>query len=136
MKTKELGTLLLLWAAAAMSQTPQIPRTADGKPDFSGYWTLPYFPNMAQNKEAEVPYTPQGLAAFKNHDSKDDPTSLSWRAAHHVFAVPLASDSNTRLRRHVIRIYAIVARDSDGSSAPPGESGTHLHGRFHRLVGG
>ena len=48
----------------------------DGKPDFQGYWNLPYFPNMAQGKEDEVPYTAAGLAAYKNHDSKDDPTSL------------------------------------------------------------
>jgi len=50
----------------------------DGKPSFSGFWNLPYVPNIAASKEAEaaVPYTPAGLAAFKTHDSKDDPTSL------------------------------------------------------------
>jgi hypothetical protein len=71
-----LAHLLLLCLSAAAAQTPQIPKMADGKPNFSGYGNLPYFPNMAQNKEAEVPYTPLELAAFKNHDAKDDPTSL------------------------------------------------------------
>jgi hypothetical protein len=54
------------------------PRMPDGKPSFVGYWNLPYTPNMAAGKdgEANIPYTPVGLAAFKNHDLKDDPTSL------------------------------------------------------------
>ncbi|HEY2842437.1 MAG TPA: hypothetical protein VGJ09_02260 [Bryobacteraceae bacterium] len=64
-----------------MAQTPavpDIPRMPDGKPSFVGYWNLPYTPNMAAGKdgEANIPYTDAGRAAFKNHDSKDDPTSL------------------------------------------------------------
>lgn len=45
-------------------------------PDLSGYWNLPYVPNMARGDEASVPYTPEGRAAYKNHDSKDDPTGF------------------------------------------------------------
>src|SRR5262249_36372660 len=41
-------------------------------------WNVPYVPNMAQGHEENVPYTDRGRAAFKNHDSKDDPTSNCW----------------------------------------------------------
>jgi hypothetical protein len=66
--------------ASAFAQTaavPAIPRMPDGKPSFVGYWDLPYTPNMAaKDGEAAIPYTDAGRAAFKNHDAKDDPTSL------------------------------------------------------------
>jgi len=63
--------------SAQKAAEPPIPRMPDGKPSFVGYWTLPYTPNMAaKDGEAAIPYTPAGLAAFKNHDAKDDPTSL------------------------------------------------------------
>ena len=72
---------IVLVTASAFAQTaavPPIPRMPDGKPSFVGYWDLPYTPNMAAGKdgEAAIPYTDAGRAAFKNHDSKDDPTSL------------------------------------------------------------
>src|ERR1700704_2067769 len=70
----------ILLTASALAQTaaePVIPRMPDGKPSFVGFWDLPYTPNMAaKDGEAAIPYTDAGRAAFKNHDAKDDPTSL------------------------------------------------------------
>src|SRR5579862_3176204 len=72
----------ILVATTASGQSAQKaaepPRMPDGKPSFVGYWDLPYTPNMAAGKdgEAAIPYTDAGRAAFKNHDAKDDPTSL------------------------------------------------------------
>lgn len=69
-----LGAVLL---TAQELKKADIPRMPDGKPSFQGYWNIPYTPNMAQAKgEASIPYTDAGRAAFINHDSKDDPTSL------------------------------------------------------------
>jgi hypothetical protein len=56
--------------------SPLAAQPAPARPDLSGYWNLPYVPNMAQGKEDTVPYTPAGQAAFRNHDSKDDPTGF------------------------------------------------------------
>ena len=65
-----LGTAGL---GAQTNDTKPIPRTSDGKPDFSGFFNLQYTPNMAMGKEDLVPYTPAGKAAYLNHDAKDDP---------------------------------------------------------------
>jgi hypothetical protein len=55
-----------------------VPHTADGKPDFTGFFNLQYTPNMSFGKEDAVPYTDAGRAAYLNHDAKDDPTSNCW----------------------------------------------------------
>ena len=44
----------------ADAQPNAIPRTTDGKPDFSGFFDIQYTPNMALGKEDAIPYTPAG----------------------------------------------------------------------------
>jgi hypothetical protein len=68
---------LALTAVPALAQKV-IPRTPEGKPDFSGYFNIQYTPNMAMGKEESIPYTAAGKAAYVNHDAKDDPTSNCW----------------------------------------------------------
>lgn len=65
-------------SAQSAAKSESIPRMPDGKPDFSGYWNIPYTPNMAAGKEDQVPYTDAGREAYQNHDAKDDPTSNCW----------------------------------------------------------
>jgi hypothetical protein len=73
----------ILWCVAlaaglvAGEDKGAIPRMPDGRPNLQGYWNIPYTPNLAAAKgEAAVPYTEAGLRAFREHDAKDDPTSL------------------------------------------------------------
>jgi hypothetical protein len=107
------GALALAPAASAQS-APAIPRTPDGKPDFTGYWNLPYMPDLAFRKEAEVPYTPAGAAAFKNHDAKDDPTGLCLppgmpRLMHSPFPMEIYQKPNElAMLFEYMRIWRII----------------------------
>lgn len=66
-----IAAACLFWAAA-----PATGESAPDNRDLTGFWNLPYVPNMAMGKEDTVPYTPAGQAAYRNHDSKDDPTGF------------------------------------------------------------
>jgi len=68
----------LAQTSAAKPESKAIPRTPEGKPDFSGFFNIQYTPNMAMGKEDSIPYTPAGKAAYLNRDAKDDPTSNCW----------------------------------------------------------
>jgi hypothetical protein len=68
----------LAQTSGAKAESKPIPRTPDGKPDFSGFFNIQYTPNMAMGKEETIPYTARGKAAYTNHDAKDDPTSNCW----------------------------------------------------------
>jgi hypothetical protein len=78
-------SLIAVYAQTAPDPAKTIPRGSDGKPDFQGFWNLPYVPNMAVGpnrnaaaREDLVPYTDAGRKAYLEHDSKEDPTSYCW----------------------------------------------------------
>ena len=76
-----LGMCLLAFVSALGARAADAPdthRTAEGKPDFTGFYNIPYTPNMARGKENEVPYTDRGRQAYADHDLKDDPTASCW----------------------------------------------------------
>jgi hypothetical protein len=70
-----VATTLIAACAQAQTEAPTIPRTSDGKPDLSGYWNLPYVPNMAKGI-GELPFTPQGKAVYDKIETKYDPTGF------------------------------------------------------------
>jgi len=45
-------------------------------PDFNGFWTNQYTPDIAQALGKQPPFTPHGAQRWKDVDTKDDPTAV------------------------------------------------------------
>lgn len=76
----KIALLAMVSAAVALGQpSDDIPRLANGKPDLSGFWNIPYTPNLARDTpEEDIPYTPLGRQRFIEHDAANDPTGFCW----------------------------------------------------------
>jgi hypothetical protein len=75
--------LACLAPAIAFGQAPTtaptsspVPRTPEGKPDFSGLWQRPYVPDMSKTNRdksqigtPDLPFTDAGLKAWKSYDA-------------------------------------------------------------------
>ncbi|MGA2215261.1 MAG: hypothetical protein ABSH31_18455 [Bryobacteraceae bacterium] len=71
-----IGLIAFVGAAlVGFGASAQTPRAAAGKPDLSGYWNLPYTPNMAK-EIGELPFTPAGKAVYEKINTMYDPTGF------------------------------------------------------------
>lgn len=71
------AAVLMTWCATLVrvdAQSAAPPRMPNGKPDLNGIWQRPYVPDMTKNGrgqkgEAELPFTPAGLADWNTYDA-------------------------------------------------------------------
>jgi hypothetical protein len=102
-------------AATWKPPTGPAPRTAAGKPDFTGVWDHPYVPDMSQSSAnialqkgaGSLPYTPAGLTNIKVYDPEKDgdytgmcmPFGL-MRSVNAPYPIQIAQNA-----RHVIFLF-------------------------------
>ena len=120
--------ILLAVVPALFAQTKEIPRLKSGKPDFQGFYNVPYVPNMAAaGGEPSVPYTDRGREAFRTHDSKDDPTSNCWFPG--VPRIYQALNESPATRKHDLSSIPVCV--SGKAALPP-----VVAEKFHEVSGG
>src|SRR5713101_2197326 len=84
MRTRLPLAIMILMCSPAFAQWANVPpaavpRTPDGKPDFSGIWNSPtgYLRNLAKDLKEDVPFQPWAKALYDERAAglhwKDDP---------------------------------------------------------------
>jgi hypothetical protein len=79
MRNRLVGLVVAALALAAMPASAQlaaknatpsgpVPHTADGRPDLSGVWEIPYTPDMSKQLGGQLPYLPWAEQNFKQYD--------------------------------------------------------------------
>ena len=125
------------FCAIAQTQHPGIARTADGKPDFSGSWNLPYTPNMAKDI-GELPFTAEGKAVYSKVNTAYDPTGFCLYPG-----VPRINNSPFPMRVvqtpesvvFLVRVHDDVSRGAVGCAGTFEETRRDVHGRIDWQVG-
>src|ERR1700678_476313 len=114
-----------------------IPRTSDGKPDFTGFFNLQYTPNMAMGKEDLVPTRrPEKPLISITMPRTIPPRTAGSQACHELCNRRIRrSSSNAHSPGDPFRIHAHVPLHPAEWAAASRRHGTCFHGRLHGPLG-
>ena len=114
--------------SAANQAVKEAPRTAEGKPDFSGFYNIPYTPNMARGQEGCAVHgsRPSGVSQSRFEGRPNVELLVSGRTANHAVSLPHPDCSDARLPGVTVRVHVNVSIDTTQWAAPCGQHGTLL----------